>query len=81
MIPFGLQVEGASMRGSDEQNGTLFSYEELNTAKPAAMNSLGARLTTIRSASAARSRCHSVCYLTQSSIWTGRRPGQVILPM
>lgn len=35
MIPFGLQVEGASMRGSDEQNGSLFSYVNLEERVPA----------------------------------------------
>lgn len=35
MIPFGLHVEGASMRGSDEQNGSLFSYVNLEERVPA----------------------------------------------
>jgi transposase len=35
MIPFGLQVEGADMRGSDQQNGSLFSYVNLEERIPA----------------------------------------------
>lgn len=35
MIPFGLHVEGAKMRGSDEQNGSLFSYVNLEERIPA----------------------------------------------
>jgi hypothetical protein len=35
MIPFGLQVEGANMRGSDQQNGSLFSYVNLEERVPA----------------------------------------------
>ena len=35
MIPFWLQVEGASMRGSDRQNGSLFSYVNLEERVPA----------------------------------------------
>jgi transposase len=35
MIPFGLHVEGARMRGSDQQNGSLFSYVNLEERVPA----------------------------------------------
>jgi transposase len=35
MIPFCLRGEGASMRGSDEQNGSLFSYVNLEERVPA----------------------------------------------
>ncbi len=35
MIPFGLHVEGAGMRGSDQQNGSLFSYVNLEERVPA----------------------------------------------
>jgi transposase len=35
MIPFVLHVEGARMRGSDEQNGSLFSYVNLEDRVPA----------------------------------------------
>ena len=35
MIPFGLHVGGASMRGSDQQNGSLFSYVNLEERVPA----------------------------------------------
>jgi transposase len=35
MIPFGLQVEGADMRGSDQQTGSLFSYVNLEERVPA----------------------------------------------
>ena len=35
MIPFGRHVEGASMRGSDEQNGSLFSSVNLEERIPA----------------------------------------------
>ena len=31
MIPFGLQVEGADMRGSDATSGSLFSYVDLES--------------------------------------------------
>jgi transposase len=35
MIPFGLQVEGARMRGSDRTSGSLFSYVDLEQRVPA----------------------------------------------
>jgi transposase len=35
MIPFGLQVEGAVMRGSDRTSGSLFSYVDLEQRVPA----------------------------------------------
>jgi transposase len=35
MIPFDLQIEGAKMRGSDQQNGSLFSYVNLEERVPA----------------------------------------------
>ena len=35
MIPSGLHVEGADMRGSDQQNGSLFSYVNLEERVPA----------------------------------------------
>ena len=34
MIPFGLQVEGARMRGSDATSGSLFSYVDLEQRVP-----------------------------------------------
>src|SRR5690242_11715449 len=35
MIPFGLHVEGARMRGSDARSGSLFSYVDLEQRVPA----------------------------------------------
>jgi transposase len=35
MIPFGLQVEGARMRGSDARSGSLFSYVDMEDRVPA----------------------------------------------
>src|SRR5688500_20368785 len=35
MIPFGRQVEGARMRGSDRTSGSLFSYVDLEQRVPA----------------------------------------------
>jgi hypothetical protein len=35
MIPFGLQVEGARMRGWDATSGSLFSYVDLEQRVPA----------------------------------------------
>ena len=35
MIPFGLHVEGARMRGSDERSGSLFSYVDIEQKVPA----------------------------------------------
>ena len=35
MIPFGLQVEGARMRGSDARSGSLFSYVDMEERVPA----------------------------------------------
>lgn len=35
MIPFGLHVEGAQMRGSDATSGSLFSYVDLESRVPA----------------------------------------------
>ena len=35
MIPFGLQVEEAGMRGSDQTSGSLFSYVDLEARIPA----------------------------------------------
>jgi transposase len=35
MIPFGLVVEGARMRGSDQTSGSLFSYVDLESRVPA----------------------------------------------
>jgi transposase len=34
MIPFGLHVEGALMRGSDARSGSLFSYVDLEQRVP-----------------------------------------------
>lgn len=34
MIPFGLQVEGVAMRGSDARSGALFSYVDLEERVP-----------------------------------------------
>jgi transposase len=35
MIPYGLQIEGARMRGTDERSGSLFSYVDLEARVPA----------------------------------------------
>ncbi len=35
MVPFGLQVEGARIRGSDARSGSLFSYVDLDERVPA----------------------------------------------